>query len=68
MTGLHAPTAAWRKSTYSGNGGDCVETAGAGNTIAVRDSKAPGGPHLRFTPQAWQTFLTTLKASTRRPR
>jgi hypothetical protein len=54
--------AAWHKSTHSNNGGECVEIAGIGPTIAVRDSKDPAGPHLDFTPRAWQAFVTTLRA------
>jgi hypothetical protein len=33
----------WRKSTRSGDQGDCVEL---GHTGAVRDSKNPNGPAL----------------------
>jgi len=48
----------WRKSTYSGNGGNCVEVAFfAGGNIGVRDSKNPTGPALEFTPSEWQAFL-----------
>jgi len=55
----------WRKSSYSGtNGGNCVEVAAAlPDAIAVRDSKDPDGPRLIFTPQAWATFTTALRAS-----
>ena len=36
-TGTH-----WRKSSHSGgNGGNCVELAELGDTIAVRDSEHP---------------------------
>jgi hypothetical protein len=53
----------WRKSSYTtSNGGNCVETAALGPQIGVRDSKDPDGPRLAFTPQAWQTFATKLKA------
>jgi hypothetical protein len=34
----------WRKSSYSGQEGDCAELAHTLN--AVRDSKNPGGPTL----------------------
>jgi len=49
----------WRKSSHSaGNGGECVEVA----TLpeggrAVRDSKDPDGPALRFTDAEWKAFL-----------
>ena len=44
------------------NGGNCVETATIGVAVAVRDTKDNGaGPVLRFPPQAWTDFTTTLK-------
>ena len=52
----------WRKASYStNNGGDCVEVAGAGPVVAVRDSKNPAGTTLAFSPQAWKTFTGSLK-------
>lgn len=50
--------AAWRKSTRSGAYGDnCVEVAFVGDAIAVRDSKNPSGPALRFTRGEWTAFV-----------
>jgi hypothetical protein len=50
--------AVWRKSSYSGNGGNCVEVAtNLPGVIAVRDSKNPGGPALVFTPDEWTAFV-----------
>jgi hypothetical protein len=58
----------WRKSSYSGTqGGDCVEVAALRRTVAVRDSKNPDGPALRFTPAEWTTFLTDVKTGARLP-
>jgi len=34
----------WRKSSFSGSGGDCVEVRQ--DLAAVRDSKSPAGPAL----------------------
>ncbi|MGW5335323.1 DUF397 domain-containing protein [Streptomyces bauhiniae] len=53
----------WRKSTYSGgSGGDCLEVNDLHPThIPVRDSKTPSGPRLAFRPEAWSTFVETLK-------
>jgi Domain of unknown function (DUF397) len=51
----------WRRSSYSGStGGQCVEVSVASHdaAIAVRDSKDPAGPVLRFAAAAWQSFLT----------
>jgi hypothetical protein len=54
----------WRKASYSSNnGGACVEVArNLPGVIAVRDSKDPYGLALVFTPAAWQTFVTQVKA------
>jgi len=60
--GLDLSRAAWRKSTYSNNGGSCVEVrAGAPGVVAVRDSKNPDGPKLAFTPAQWTLFTSTVK-------
>jgi hypothetical protein len=53
----------WRKSSRSGSSGDqCVEVAGLGTAIGVRDSKDPGGPKLTFTPGEWKTFTAHAKS------
>ncbi|MBO4208741.1 DUF397 domain-containing protein [Micromonospora echinofusca] len=51
-------TAAWRKSSRSGDQGACVEMAAVAQTVAVRDSKDPDGPVLLFTPTAWAAFAS----------
>ncbi|MEU0740909.1 DUF397 domain-containing protein [Streptomyces sp. NPDC006134] len=48
----------WRKSTYSGDGSNCVEIATTPTAVLVRDSKNPAGPHLALPPTAWVDFLT----------
>ncbi len=60
-TDLDLSRAAWRKSTYSNNGGNCVETASAPGMVAVRDSTDPDGPTLAFTPEQWTAFASTIK-------
>lgn len=52
------PGAVWAKSSRSnGNGGNnCVEVAFLPGGVAVRDSKDPAGPALRFTDAEWQAF------------
>ncbi|MYV60167.1 DUF397 domain-containing protein, partial [Streptomyces sp. SID4931] len=49
-------TQQWVKSSYSGNGGSCVEwapaTASAVGIVPVRDSKNPGGPPLALAAAA----------------
>ncbi|WP_078844286.1 DUF397 domain-containing protein [Streptomyces achromogenes] len=51
------PELHWHKSTYSGDGSNCVEIATTPTTIHVRDSKAPIGTHLTVAPSAWAAFL-----------
>ncbi|MFF3595640.1 DUF397 domain-containing protein [Kitasatospora indigofera] len=52
----------WRKSSYSGANGDCVELAEAGTVSYVRDSKDPEGPALVFAAEAWGAFVAGVKA------
>jgi len=52
---------AWRKSSYTGNT-NCVEVASTSADVAVRDSKQPTGPRLKFGPGEWHTFLARLAA------
>jgi Domain of unknown function (DUF397) len=47
----------WRKSSHSGGGNDCVEIAAVDFRTAVRDSKNPDGPVLRFESACWRTFI-----------
>ncbi|MEU8506283.1 DUF397 domain-containing protein [Streptomyces brevispora] len=47
----------WRKSSASGAEHDCVEIAELpGGARAVRDSKNPERPALRFTATEWAAF------------
>jgi hypothetical protein len=54
---------AWRKSSYSGNGGaNCVETGAAPGAVLVRDTKDRGsGPVLRVTHADWRRFTASVK-------
>lgn len=52
----------WRKSSYSGAQGNCVEVAdGLPGLVPVRDSKDPEGPVLVFTDASWASFVSALK-------
>ena len=53
--------AAWRTSSYSNNGGNCVEIAAAAGVVGVRDTRQRAGTVLTFSPRAWQRFAGSLK-------
>ncbi|MCN9239949.1 DUF397 domain-containing protein [Streptomyces sp. RY43-2] len=54
-------TAIWRKSSYSGGQGDCLELAHGIPALApIRDSKNPTGPVIPFSRHAWHAFITHL--------
>ncbi|MET9503976.1 DUF397 domain-containing protein [Streptomyces sp. NPDC006622] len=49
---------AFRKSSYSGQQGNCVEVAATTDDgRAVRDSKRQDGPLIAVSGQSWQAFL-----------
>lgn len=56
----------WFKSSYSNNGGDCVEVAAnmvsGHNLVPVRDSKRTTGPALGFSPSSFRSFVAGVKA------
>jgi hypothetical protein len=51
----------WRKSSYSGNGGNCVEVGGDRSRVLVRDTKNRAAVILRFSPDAWKVFADQVK-------
>ncbi|MEV6980750.1 DUF397 domain-containing protein [Sphaerisporangium sp. NPDC051017] len=54
--------ARWRKSSFSGDAGECVEVASnIPGLIGVRDSKTPTDPPLTFTPVEWSAFLRGIR-------
>jgi uncharacterized protein DUF397 len=53
--------AEWRRSTRSGNAGNCVEVATA---IGIRDSKAPS-THIEVGAAAWNAFLANVRSHAR---
>ncbi|MCQ4080658.1 DUF397 domain-containing protein [Streptomyces sp. RB6PN25] len=56
-------THAWIKSSRSAGNGACVEVASpAPRTLAVRDSKNPGGPSLAFSPESWTAFVADVES------
>ncbi|MFJ2807098.1 DUF397 domain-containing protein [Kitasatospora sp. NPDC087271] len=53
----------WVKSSYSQNGGNCVEVApDFPGVVPVRDSKDQEGPALLFPPDAWRSFVAATAA------
>lgn len=53
------------KSSYSAINGECVEVAtNLPDAVAVRDSKDPEKPILRFAPGTWSSFRTSVTRGT----
>ncbi len=52
--------ATWRKSSHSGDSGDCVEVA-IERTVGVRDGKAPAAGQLTVSRRAWSAALDRLR-------
>ncbi|MFI6344713.1 DUF397 domain-containing protein [Streptomyces sp. NPDC050560] len=58
----------WFKSSYSSNGGSCVEIAAnlaaSHGIVPVRDSKNPTAPPLTVTTDAFRTFVASVRTGT----
>ncbi|MDT9683669.1 DUF397 domain-containing protein [Streptomyces sp. TRM76323] len=58
-------TPRWFTSSYSDNGGACVEVAAnlaaSHGVVPVRDSKVPAGSTLRLSPTAFTSFVESVK-------
>jgi hypothetical protein len=56
----------WFKSSYSSNGGACVEVAtnlvAPQGIVPVRDTKVQSGPVLAFPAAAFSSFVAGVKA------
>lgn len=59
-----SPHPAWRKSSYSGDGNNCVEAAPVAGAVAVRDSKNPDSQPVILPPPTWRKLVTQAKAGT----
>ncbi|MGW9424011.1 DUF397 domain-containing protein [Streptomyces albidoflavus] len=57
---------AWFKSSYSSNGGSCVEVAAdlvaSHGVVPVRDSKIQAGPVLALPVSSFSAFVAGVKA------
>lgn len=55
--------AIWRTSSYSNNGGACVEIAdNLPGIVAIRDSKDRSGPSLVVAAAEWRQFTAAIRA------
>lgn len=65
MTSALSPQ--WFKSSYSNNGGQCIEVAAnlaaSHGVIPVRDSKTPNGPVLNLSPASFAGLVAYAKQS-----
>jgi hypothetical protein len=52
----------WRKSSFSGNGGNCVEV-GKADRVLIRDTRDRTGPVLTVTSAAWRAFVSDVRDS-----
>ncbi len=52
----------WRKSTYSGSNGGCVEVRMVDGCVEVRDTKDRAGGTQRYTRSEWLAFLAGATA------
>lgn len=52
----------WRKSSYSGSSGTCVEIADATDGVLVRNSTRPDDVTLAFTREELAAFVAGCKA------
>ncbi|MGW0882898.1 DUF397 domain-containing protein [Streptomyces sp. NPDC002671] len=56
----------WFKSSYSNNGGNCIEVAtnlaASRGVVPVRDSKTPAGAVLEFPADAFSSFMRCVQA------
>jgi hypothetical protein len=52
----------WRKASFSGQNGSCVEVADVGDEIAVRNSNDPDAGTIHFTRAEMKAWIQGCKA------
>ncbi|MFJ3218882.1 DUF397 domain-containing protein [Kitasatospora sp. NPDC086801] len=63
MSDINLTAARWVKSSFSQQGGNCVEVApGFPGVVPVRDSKDPEGPAFVFPIDTWRSFVAATAA------
>jgi uncharacterized protein DUF397 len=62
MTGDDLSRAHWKKSSYSGNTGNCVEVATTRSVVGIRDSKDPDSTVLMVSRETWGEFTRGLRS------
>ncbi|NHD17604.1 MULTISPECIES: DUF397 domain-containing protein [unclassified Actinopolyspora] len=53
----------WKRSSYSGGNGNCVEVALGDEGVSVRDSKEPFGPVLTVSRGQWAMFVRNTRTA-----
>ena len=61
MVEIYRDYATWRRSSRSGQTGNCVEVADLGTGIGVRDTKDRAGGRLVVDVSEWAAFVDSLK-------
>ncbi|MEO3843425.1 DUF397 domain-containing protein [Streptomyces sp. CNZ287] len=61
MRSLEHGSVAWRRSSYSGESGNCVEIRRGAAAVSVRDSKDPGSGVLAVSAAAWADFVAAVR-------
>lgn len=51
----------WRKSSYSGSSGQCVEVAPSNRMVGVRDTKARTSGELTVPAVSWTALLEQIR-------
>lgn len=52
----------WKVSSYSQNGGNCVEVRETPHTVQVRDTKNRRFGHIAVPTAEWRAFVAAVRA------